>query len=148
MEEKNTFAELMDGELHQLYFIDGSTFKIQMCKIFRKENYYYQIINNIPRDNVYFIIECYDKNGRNKIVTWDGYKSIGCEKKDLNNTSVLYRYNFKTFTVCTNKEDAYDKCCESIRKRQRLLNANLLKLRKSFGLIECKTCSQKISFVK
>jgi hypothetical protein len=139
-ENKITFADLMDGNKHPLYFVNGST-----CKMYMVE-----IIDNVKVSSRYYTpqqgkrciqLKLFDKNGKNRVWGWDEEKNYWLETKHKHNSFYLGMYDsssYKSYDIYTTKEDAYKRCISKLIDKKKEINKKILKVQESFGLIESK----------
>ena len=139
-ENKITFADLMDGNKHPLYFVNGSTSKMYMAEIIdnvRPSTRYYNPRNNKPCIQ----LRLFDKNGKNRVLTWDGVKDIWIDPKHKHDSFCLNiddYCSYKRYDIYTTKEDAYKRCISKLMDKKKEINKKILKVQESFGLIEPK----------
>lgn len=147
MEKKITFGDLIDGDKHPIFFVNGSSVKLYMA-ILRKgieRGYGYAS----KKDYGYISLELYDKNGKNRILGWDGYKTpyIPTDKSKSTSCNYFDRSAYKNFIIFTTKDEAYRHCTKKLMEEKRKINGRILKLQEEFEVIEHKPRFSKVPYI-
>ena len=144
MEKNITFESLMDGEKHPIFFVNGSSVKLYMA-VLKKTR---QCVHYNPISSPSIALELYDKNGKNKILGWVGYKISYIPLEKANSTSCRYFDNsaYKNYTIFTTKDEAYRHCVKKLMDEKRKINKKILKLQEEFDVIEKKPRFSKVPY--